>query len=236
MRRADRLFRIVQSLRRRRLTTAERLAEELEVSRRTVYRDIADLIGSGVPIVGEAGVGYALDRGFELPPLMFTEPEIEALVLGARVVESWADPELQEAARQALARIEAALPERLREAVATSKVFAPGFHVPPEAARELRPLRAAIRQRRKVRLAYVDRDEQPTERTIRPLGLFFWGRTWTLAAFCELRADFRAFRLDRVRAAVPLDEPFTDERGRTLADFIRTVSEERRGRAPRCEE
>ena len=220
MRRADRLFRIIQSLRRRRLTTAERLAEELEVSRRTVYRDIADLIASGVPIAGEAGVGYALDRGFDLPPLMFTEAEIEALVLGARVVESWADPELAEAARQALARIEAALPDRLRDVVATSNVFAPGFHVPPENARALRPLRAAIRQRRKVRLDYVDSGDRSTERTVRPLGVFFWGRSWTLAAYCELREDFRTFRLDRIAAVEFLAERYPQEQGRRLVDYL----------------
>lgn len=114
MRRADRLFQIIQLLRRRHVLTAAAIAQDLEVSERTVYRDIADLVRSGVPIAGEAGVGYTLRRGFDLPPLMFTEEEIEALVLGTRVVSSWADEGLAKAAESALARIEAALPERLK--------------------------------------------------------------------------------------------------------------------------
>ena len=157
MRRADRLFRIVQHLRRRRLTTARQLAGELAVSERTVYRDVADLVVSGVPIRGEAGVGYALERGFELPPLMFTEDELEALVLGVRVVESWGDASLAAAARAVVQKVEAVLPERLQDRVGKAPLFAPGFHVPAGSARELGTLRRAIRERRKARLSYVDR-------------------------------------------------------------------------------
>lgn len=227
MRRADRLFRIVQLLRRRKLTTAKHLSGELEVSERTVYRDVADLIASGVPIRGEAGVGYALERGFDLPPLMFNEDELEALVLGARVVESWGDAGLAEAARQAVQKVEAVLPERLQARVGQAPLFAPGFHVPAGSARELGTLRRAIRDRRKARLSYVDRAAAATERTIRPLGLFFWGRTWTVAAWCELRRDFRGFRLDRVQKLELTDERFEDEAGRTLADFFTQVREGR---------
>lgn len=223
MRRADRLFRLVQHLRRRKLTTAEKLAEELEVSERTVYRDVADLVSSGVPIRGEAGVGYALERGFDLPPLMFTEDELEALVLGARVVESWADPTLAKAAREVVQKVETVLPERLQERVAQATMFAPGFHVPAESARELGTLRRAIRERRKARLAYVDRAQAATERTIRPLGLFFWGTSWTVAAWCELRRGFRGFRLDRMQKLELSDERFEDEAGQTLADFFEHV-------------
>ncbi len=227
MRRADRLFRIVQLLRRRKLTTARQIAEELEVSDRTVYRDVADLIGSGVPIRGEAGVGYALDRGFDLPPLMFTEEELEALVLGVRVVESWGDPALAQAARQVVQKVEAVLPERLQERVGKAPLFAPGFHVPAESARELGTLRRAIRERRKARLHYVDRVAAATERTIRPLGLFFWGASWTVAAWCELRQGFRGFRLDRMQKLELTDHKFEDEAGTTLADFFEYVRKER---------
>ena len=129
MRRADRLFRIVQRLRRRGATTARQLAEALEVSERTVYRDIRDLLVSGVPILGEAGVGYALDRSYELPPLMFDEEEIEALVLGARVVSAWADKKLARAAEEALKKIETVLPPRLKSKLADSALMAPDFHV-----------------------------------------------------------------------------------------------------------
>ncbi|HEX4458802.1 MAG TPA: HTH domain-containing protein, partial [Polyangia bacterium] len=125
MRRADRLFRIVQLLRRRRMTTARRLADDLDVSERTVYRDVADLIGSGVPIRGEAGVGYEIEPKFNLPPLMFTDDELEALMLGVRVVESWTDATLAAAARQVVAKVDAILPERLRERLAAAPMFAP---------------------------------------------------------------------------------------------------------------
>jgi predicted DNA-binding transcriptional regulator YafY len=227
MRRADRLFRIVQLIRRRKLTTARQIAQELEVSERTVYRDVADLVASGVPIRGEAGVGYALERGFDLPPLMFTEDELEALVLGARVVESWADPALAQAARQAVQKVEAVLPERLQARVGQAPLFAPGFHVPAESARELGTLRRAIRDRRKARLWYVDRGAAATERTVRPLGLFFWGHGWTVAAWCELRRDFRGFRLDRVQKLELTEQRFDDEVGRTLADFFTRMREGR---------
>src|SRR5262249_35824808 len=130
MRRADRLFQIVQQLRRRRVTTAARLAEELGVSERTIYRDVRGLALSGVTVEGEAGRAEGRPRGFDLPPLMFKDDEIEALVLGARMVKTWADPELTKAAERALARIEAVLPDRLKPRVASTALFAPGFHVP----------------------------------------------------------------------------------------------------------
>jgi predicted DNA-binding transcriptional regulator YafY len=227
MRRADRLFRIVQLLRRRKLTTARQLAGELEVSERTVYRDVADLVASGVPIRGEAGVGYALERGFDLPPLMFTEDELEALVLGVRVVESWGDAAMAAAARAVVQKVEAVLPERLQDRVAKAPMFAPGFHVPAESARELSTLRRAIRERRRARMSYTDRVQAATERTIRPLGLFFWGASWTVAAWCELRQGFRGFRLDRVQKLELTDHTFEDEPGQTLDDFFEHV---RKGR------
>jgi predicted DNA-binding transcriptional regulator YafY len=220
MRRADRLFRIVQLLRRRKRTTAKELAETLEVSERTVYRDVADLIGTGVPIHGEAGVGYAIERGFDLPPLMFTEDELEALVLGARVVQSWGDQTLAQAARQLLAKVEAVLPERLQERMSRAPLFAPGVHVPEDSARELGAWRKAIHDRTKVVIDYVDAAASSSNRLIRPLALFFWGSTWTVAAWCELRDDFRGFRLDRVQRLWITDETFSDEKGRTLADFM----------------
>jgi predicted DNA-binding transcriptional regulator YafY len=220
MRRADRLFRIVQLLRRRKLTTAKQLANELEISERTVYRDVADLVASGVPIRGEAGVGYALERGFDLPPLMFTEDELEALVLGVRVVESWGDATLANAARLVVQKVEAVLPERLQDRVGKAPLFAPGFHVPAESARELSTLRRGIRERRKARMSYVDRAQAATERTVRPLGLFFWGASWTVAAWCELRQGFRGFRLDRVQKLELTEQRFEDEAGQTLADFF----------------
>jgi predicted DNA-binding transcriptional regulator YafY len=220
MRRADRLFQIVQRLRRRGVTTAKQLAETLEVSERTIYRDVADLIASGVPVLGEAGVGYALPRGYDLPPLMFTEEEIEALVLGARVVQSWADPALARAAENALAKIENVLPPRLKDRVPDATLFAPGLHIRDARRAHMGELRAAVRDRRKVRFAYQDRAGAGSARTVWPLGLFYWGVTWSLGAWCELRQDFRNFRLDRIAELAVLDDAYPLESGRTLRDLF----------------
>ena len=226
MRRADRLFHLVQELRRRPVTTAAQLARELEVSERTVYRDIRDLALTGVPIEGEAGVGYMLLKGFDLPPLMFTEAEIEALVLGARVVGSWGDAKLAKAAADALARVEAAVPERLKQRLANTPLFAPGFHVRQEVLASLQVFRDALDRRLPVELEYVDASGDTTRRVVRPLGLFFWGSVWSLEGWCELRDDFRSFRLDRIREFELLPEPFVDEPGRTLADFFARLQAE----------
>jgi predicted DNA-binding transcriptional regulator YafY len=185
MRRADRLFRIVQRLRRRGATTARQLAEALEVSERTVYRDIRDLAISGVPIQGEAGVGYALDRSYELPPLMFDEEEIEA-PLGARIVRAWADKKLARSAEEALQKIEAVLPPRLKSKLADSALLAPDFHFTERFRAGLEDLRRAIREQRKARFHYVDKAQAGSERTVHPLGLAYWGQTWTLTAFLAL--------------------------------------------------
>ena len=235
MRRADRLFQIVQRLRGRGRgpVTAATLGRELEVSPRTIYRDVQDLVLSGVPIQGEAGVGYALPRSFDLPPLMFDEAEIEALVLGARIVESWADAELARAARNVLSKVEVVLPARLRDLIPDATLFAPGFHVRKATSEGLSELRAAIKARRKVALAYRDRGEASTQRTVQPLGVFYWGSSWSLGAWCELRRDFRNFRLDRVTKLDVLAETFTDLPGRTLRDFFQHYrDEERAARSP----
>ncbi len=226
MRRADRLFQVIQLLRRRHVITAASIAGELEVSERTVYRDIADLVRSGVPIAGEAGVGYTLRKGFDLPPLMFTEQEIEALVLGTRVVSSWADEDLAKAAESALARIEAALTDRLKARLTGSRLFAPGFHVSQTVAKRLGEYRGAIDERRLIHMRYGDVKGATTERTVRPVGLFFWGSVWSLCAWCELREDFRDFRLDRVLESTVLEGQFAIEPGKELEDYFRRLEEE----------
>jgi predicted DNA-binding transcriptional regulator YafY len=220
MRRADRLFKIVQRLRRRGVTTAAQLAEALEVSERTVYRDVRDLTLSGVPIRGEAGVGYALPTDFDLPPLMFDADEIEALVLGSRLVSSWADKDLARAAESVLAKVEAVLPERLRGRIADSALFALNFHKREEQGDALSVLRTAIRAQRKVSFSYRDGKQEASERIVRPLGLFYWGGVWTLGAWCELRVDFRNFRLDRMAKPEMLAATFVPEPGRGLQDFF----------------
>ncbi len=221
MRRADRLFRLVQQLRRRRVTTAAQLASALGVSVRTVYRDVQDLSLSGVPVVGEAGVGYALAKGFELPPLMFTADEVEALVLGARIVKAWGGPELRKAADEALGKALSVLPRSLRDGIPDAALFAPDFHVRGQLTRHLELFRRAVRLRLVLRLAYRDRKGDATARRIHPLGLFFWGGAWSVGAWCELRGGFRNFRLDRVEEVNETGETYPKVPGRTLADFFR---------------
>jgi predicted DNA-binding transcriptional regulator YafY len=222
MRRADRLFAIVQYLRGRRLTTAAQLARWLEVSERTIYRDIAELGASGVPIDGEAGVGYRIRAGFDLPPLMFTFDEIDALAIGARFVEAWGGPKLAGGARSALAKIAAALPSDKRVALERSPLFAPGFFVDPKPGQRLDALRRAIAEQEFAELDYKDAAGENTQRRVRPLGLYFWGDAWTLAAWCELRQDFRNFRLDRI-SGVQLAGRYPDESGKRLEDFLRKM-------------
>lgn len=226
MRRADRLFQIVQLLRGKRAVTARRLAERLDVSVRTIYRDMQDLSLSGVPILGEAGSGYRLLPGFDLPPLMFDIEELSALVLGARMVRAWSDPSLSAAAQQALDKIEAVLPARLRPELTRLDLMAPGYSQAPEVGERLRQTRQAIRARRKLTLDYRREDGAHSRRTIRPLGIVYWGKVWTLVTWCELRWDFRHFRLDRMDALVLTDASFSDEPGKALADFLRTVEDE----------
>ncbi len=221
MRRADRLFQIVQLIRGRRLTTAAFLADRLEVSERTVYRDVADLQHQGVPIEGEAGVGYRLGAGFELPPLMFSDGEARALVAAARLAQAWLDPTMARDAEQALGKILSILPRQTRAAAESLALYAPTFSLDTAIQQTLQSLREAVQLRRKVQLDYRDVANQSSQRSLRPLGCFFWGKVWTLAAWCDTRQAFRTFRLDRMDALQLQDAVFRDEAGKTLADFLR---------------
>ncbi len=218
MRRADRLFSIIQLLRKRKVMTAAALAEKLEVSERTIYRDIRDLVLSGTPIDGEPGVGYALASSYDLPPLMFDESEIEALVLGARVVKSFADAELARASESALSKVESVLPRSLGKKLDETRLYSQsdaGLSV----SDRLLPVRLALAQRRKLELSYRRQDGVASRRVVRPLAAFFWGPTWTLTAWCELREDFRTFRVDRIEKIELLEVTFEPEPGRTLEDY-----------------
>ncbi|MEM7352463.1 MAG: YafY family protein [Acidobacteriota bacterium] len=230
MRRADRLFQIIQLLRLTRVMTAQRLARELEVSERTIYRDIRDLMVSGVPIDGEAGIGYML-RGYDLPPLMFTRDEVEALVLGVRVVQNWADPELAKAAKQALEKVEAVLPAGKDHLVRETALFAPSDPWRAEVTIDLPRLRGAVRDSQKVRFSYRDAKDVATERTVRPLGMAFYGPVWLLIAWCELRRDFRTFRPDRMQQLEVLEETFDAHPERSLESFLAAA----RAAAEHCE-
>lgn len=229
MRRADRLFQLVQVLRSRRFATGDQLAVELGVSRRTVYRDIADLARSGVPIRGEAGVGYRMERGYELPPLTFNEQELEALVLGARMVAAWGDPDLAAATRAAMTKVEAVVPKAMRRILFETALFVPDRPWAPEMISGLGQLRRAVAERHKVRFGYTRADGEGSARTVRPLGLWFWGTSWSMAAWCELRGAYRNFRPDRMESLEVLDEVFDDSDGIGLQAFLREV-EEREGR------
>ncbi len=219
MRRADRLFQIVQYLRGGRLTTAAKLAEQLEVTKRTVYRDIADLIGSGVPIEGEAGVGYVMQGGYEVPPLMFTSDEIVALVAGARLIRAFGGAAMAEAAEEALVKIDAVIPGDARKRAGTVGVHAmTPSEIDAGQRANIDRLEAASNDRRFVQITYHDEAGAATQRQLRPLGLWFWGRVWTLVAWCELRADFRMFRVDRM-TQVDVGETYREIRGQSLRDF-----------------
>ena len=225
MRRADRLFQIVQYLRGGRLVTAAKLGQWLEVSERTIYRDIADLQASGVPVDGEAGVGYVMRDGYELPPLMFTRDEIVALVAGARLVRAWGGAAMARAAEEALVKIESVLPDAERDRAHRVEIHAIAPEMTPEVRARIDEVDVAVEGRRRLVLQYSDVEARPTERIVRPLGLWFWGKVWTLVAWCELRDDFRIFRLDRIVEMEGGGEPFRPERGKTLADFYRDMEE-----------
>ncbi|WP_300530915.1 YafY family protein [Maricaulis sp.] len=220
MRRAERLIRIVQALREAApgAVTAQEMGARFEVSERTVYRDIAHLVESGAPIDGEAGVGYVLRPGFDLPPLNFSFEQLDALALGARFVRATADRDLAAAAGEALAKIEHALPDTHKERLRSAPLFASLLDesVRPEA---FAPVRNSITDKRKLRIRYNSLQDEQTTRIIRPLALTCFGRVWLLTAWCELRDDFRYFRADRIERLTVLAESFEDEPGKRFADL-----------------
>jgi predicted DNA-binding transcriptional regulator YafY len=209
MRRADRLFQIIQILRRStRPVTAAALAEELETSKRSIYRDISALIGQRVPIRGEAGFGYVLEGGFDLPPLMLTTEEVEAAVLGAQWVSGHGDPALARAARDLMAKIAATIPDNLRPLVLDAGArAAPAWKILPDGL-DVAQARAWIRSGRKIALVYLDGENRKTERVIWPIVVGYHDAVRLLIGWCELRQDFRSFRIDRVADATFLDERF----------------------------
>lgn len=225
MRPADRLFQIVLHLGRGRVVTARYLAEQLGVSDRTIYRDIQDLVGSGVPIDGEAGVGYRLRRGFQIPPLMFDESELQALVFGVRVAQAYGDAEMAKAADRVLAKVDAVLPERLRGQLDSKRLVVPRNPVAPGASEILGDVRDAINRQVRLFLDYSDAAGRSSERIVWPLTLAYWGQTWTLGAWCELRQAFRSFRIDRIAGARALLSRFPDEPGKRLSDYWVAVRE-----------
>lgn len=213
MRRADRLMQIIQILRRQsRPVTANAIAEELEVTPRTIYRDMVSLQANNVPVAGEAGVGYVLGQGFDLPPLMFSANELEALMLGARMVEARGDKQLVRAARDAIAKIGTVVPEDLRPLLLEAPLFATDSAIQEEDKVDVAPLREAIRRGVKVTIAYVDESGKASERTIWPLAIGYMVTVRMVVAWCELRQDFRHFRTDRIQELTVLDARYGERR------------------------
>jgi len=224
MRRADRLFLIIHALRGRRTALpARRLAETLGVSQRTVYRDVADLQLSGVPIEGEAGVGYVLRKGSDIPPLMFNADELEALVVGTRFVRAFGGDRLTQSAQAALLKIEAVLPPELRARTHRSRIFAPPRRDRIEASGVIDRLHAAIDAHHVLRMDYRDEGGRASMRDVEPLCLAFWGGAWTLGAWCRMRSDFRNFRPDRIVRFEPSGETFVETAQRGLAAYLLSV-------------
>ncbi|HWV14178.1 MAG TPA: YafY family protein [Cellvibrio sp.] len=222
MQRAERLFQLLTLLRNRRtVMTAKQMSEHLQVSERTIYRDIQSLNLSGVPVEGEAGVGYRLSHRYQLPPLMFDRHEVDALLLGARMVSSWGDADMALRAKQAMQKILAVLPDHLRHSDEDLPLLVPQFD---EAQKyytaHSQTIREAIRLSQRLAIDYVRADEQQSNRTIEPLGLIFWGKVWTLVAWCHLRQDYRTFRLDRIQALQVTAEHFSTDDSKSLKHFL----------------
>ncbi len=234
MRRADRLLAIIQILQRhRRLITAAAIAAELEVSVRTIYRDMAALMASGVPVEGETGVGYMLREGYDLPPLMFSTDEIEAIMLGTRLVTAAGDRSLARAAADAMAKIRQVLPRERSETELYARLIAPpggtlgGMEERPP-PQDLASLRRAIREERKIRFAYRDRHGTASQRTVRPLALVFVDGYRMLIGWCELRDDFRTFRTDRMADTRILSERFPGQGRLLLQRYVTALPEKMR--------
>ncbi|MFL0809842.1 MAG: YafY family transcriptional regulator [Agarilytica sp.] len=226
MKKPERLLQLITLLRGRRTSiTAQQLAEKLDVSERTVYRDIQSLIATGVEVDGEAGIGYRLCPGDALPPLMFNESEIEALMLGIRLVKSWTDDQLCDSADKALQKIRATLPDKLLHDLnhRNTKFIVPDY-MKKEKAKYADVIRKAIAAQRTLKLDYETEDKIASTRTVQPLGMIFWGAAWTLAAWCELRDDYRLFRLDRIKQCELSDTTFDITEEKSLKKYLQQYS------------
>jgi predicted DNA-binding transcriptional regulator YafY len=227
MRRADRLLQIIQVLRRaRRPVSGGAIAAELEVSLRTVYRDIVALQASGVPVLGEAGVGYVLEDGYDLPPLMFTSEELEIVMLGLRMAQTRGDEAISRTARDAVAKIATVLPEELRGGFLDAPLYAPPPASLPADRIELARLREALRLERKVEILYQVPGREPERRVVWPIVLAFFERARVLAAWCELRQDHRNFRTDRMLEMTVLEARPPRGRKRLYAEWWKKRAEE----------
>ena len=229
MRRADRLFDVIQALRAAKgPITAAALAEQLEVTVRTVYRDVATLQARRVPIEGAAGIGYVLRRGFDLPPLMFTTEEVDAIAVGARLVGRLRDPSLQDAAASVLAKIAVVLPDQARAYLDAAPFYVGEGRAQVADGVDLSEIRSAIRDTRKLRLEYVDEQDRHSRRTIWPIALAYYVNATLIAAWCEMRTDYRHFRVDRIENMTVLEEHYPPDGGKLMAGWLALEKEWRR--------
>jgi len=224
MRRADRLIKITHFLRQRRLAvTANQIAEAFDICKRTVYRDIQCLMDTGAPIIGEAGVGYTIDKRYYLPPITFDADELEAIGLGISMVRQWTDDQFADKAASAFEKIQAVLPASLQGELEQITTFAvPNLPKIPWNV-SFSDLREFIRSHQKIDVAYSDENQKETNRTLRPLALLFFNPVWLLAAWCEKRMDFRNFRIDRINSLSINDEKFDDDPTKNLAAYLDTI-------------
>ncbi|MFC0119811.1 helix-turn-helix transcriptional regulator [Pseudoalteromonas xiamenensis] len=223
MHKSERLFQLVNYLRSRRLAvSADTLAQAFNVSVRTIYRDIQDLQSSGVSIVGEPGVGYMLSNA-DLPPLMFTLPELQTLLLGSKMVSQWTDPLFCEHAASALRKIEAVIPAPMKQALDDFPIMVARFGFDEQSKASIQIVRQAIELKQRVLLTYCDAKNESSQREIEPLGMVFWGGKWTLLAFCCLRNDYREFRIDRMQNAQLLEQSFVTTSTKSMNHYVELV-------------
>ena len=223
MHKSERLFQLVNILKSRRFAiTANELANKLQVSQRTIYRDIQHLQSSGVPVEGEAGTGYLI-ADYDLPPMMFTLEELQALLLGSKMVSAWTDPQLAAKAQAAITKINAVLPQQLKQQVEQLPYLVSGFHHGKSHQATTLLLRQAIANKTSIEFDYLDANQQPSHRIADPLGLVYWGAKWTLIAYCQLRCDYREFRLDRIQSIVALSNEFETTPEKNLAHYMALI-------------
>jgi len=224
MRRADRLLKITHYLRQhRQAVTARQVADHFGICKRTVYRDIQCLMDAGTPIRGEAGVGYTIDKHYYLPPVTFDPDELEAIALGISMVRQWTDDRFAEKAGSALDKVQAVLPASLQGELQQITTYAVDNRPAVPWSVNFSDVREHIRAQRKIILDYTDEQQRLTSRTVRPLALLFFNPVWLLTAWCELRQDFRNFRLDRIQSLLTHDETFTDDPDKNLAAYLKKV-------------
>lgn len=226
MQRIERLLKITHLLSSKKVTTARQLAASLCVSERTIYRDIQTLTLSNVPILGEPGLGYQLMKGYQVPPIMFNQQELSALLLGARFIEASADSGLVKAASEAIKKIGKVIPDHLQKELKRNELFALDFRITTQERKNMQLVRESIYQRKYIKLYYTDEKQCGTERLIRPLGLFYWGKIWTMVAWCELREDFRQFRVDRIQKVKALSQRYEEEKEKSLTHYLKNCCNE----------